>query len=53
LCRLEKTKDITPHRNRLPSSGIVEHRRSDLIGLDSFAIAARYGTPASYQLQSE
>ncbi|SIR93274.1 hypothetical protein SAMN05880566_1523 [Janthinobacterium sp. TND4EL3] len=35
------------------SSGIVEHRGGDLIGLDSFALAARYGTPASYQLQGE
>ena len=31
------------------SSGIVEHRGGDLIGLDSFALAARYGTPANYQ----
>ena len=35
------------------SSGIVEHRGGDLIGLDSFALAARYGTPASYQNQGE
>ena len=35
------------------SSGIVEHREGDLIGLDSFALAARYGTPASYQHQGE
>ena len=35
------------------SSGIVEHRGGDLIGLDSFALAARYGTPASYQHQGE
>lgn len=35
------------------SSGIVEHRGGDLIGLDSFALAARYGTPATYQLQGE
>jgi hypothetical protein len=35
------------------SSGIVEHRGGDMIGLDSFALAARYGTPASYQLQGE
>ena len=35
------------------SSGIVEHRGGDLIGLDSFALAARYGTPASYQQQGE
>lgn len=25
----------------------------DVIGMDSFALAARYGTPASYQLQGE
>lgn len=31
------------------SSGIVEHRGDDLIGLDNFALAARYGTPDSYQ----
>ena len=35
------------------SSGIVEHHNGDLIGLDSFALAARYGTPASYQHQGE
>ena len=35
------------------SSGIVEHRGGDLIGPDSFALAARYGTPASYQHQDE
>lgn len=35
------------------SSGIVEHRGGDLIGLDSFTLAARYGTPASYQHQGE
>ena len=35
------------------SSGIVEHRGGDLIGLDSFALAARYGTPATYQHQGE
>ena len=31
------------------SSSIVEHRGGDLIGLDGFALAARYGTPAGYQ----
>ena len=35
------------------SSGIVEHRGGDLAGLDTFALAARYGTPASYQHQGE
>ena len=35
------------------SSGIVEHRGGDLIGLDSFALAARYGTPANYQHQGK
>ena len=35
------------------SSGIVQHRGGDLMGLDSFALAARYGTPASYQQQGE
>ena len=35
------------------SSGIVEHRGGDLIGLDSFALAARFGTPASYEHQDE
>ena len=29
----------------------IEH--SNIIGLNSFALAARYGTPASYQLQGE
>lgn len=31
------------------SSGIVQHSGGDLIGLDSFALAARYGTPVGYQ----
>lgn len=35
------------------SGGIVEHPRGDLIGLDTFALAARYGTPSSYQHQGE
>lgn len=35
------------------SSGIAQHRSGDLMGLDSFALAARYGTPASYQHQGE
>lgn len=35
------------------SSGIVEHRAGDLIGLDSFALAARYGTPAGAQFQGD
>ena len=35
------------------SSGIVAHRGGDLMGLDSFALATRYGTPASYQHQGE
>lgn len=35
------------------SSGIVQHRGGDLAGLDTFALAARYGTPASYQHQGE
>ena len=34
-------------------AGFVEHRSNDLIGLDSFRFAARYGTPDSYQLQGE
>jgi hypothetical protein len=35
------------------SSGIVEHRDGNLIGLSSFALAARYGTPTSYQHQGD
>lgn len=35
------------------SSGIVRHRSGDLMGLDSFALATRYGTPASFQHQGE
>ncbi|MDZ5633915.1 hypothetical protein [Janthinobacterium sp. GMG1] len=35
------------------SSGIAQHRGGDLMGLDSFALASRYGTPASYQHQGE
>lgn len=33
------------------SIGMVGHRHGDLIGLDSFALATRYGTPTSYQHQ--
>jgi len=35
------------------ASGTAERSSSDLIGLDSFALAARYGTPSSYQHQGE
>ena len=35
------------------SSGIVGHRGGGLIGLDSFALATRYGTPASLQHRGE
>jgi len=35
------------------ASGIAEHRGDELIGLDSFALASRYGTPTSYQHQGE
>ena len=35
------------------SSSMVGYPRSDLIGLDTFALAARHGTPASYQHQGE
>ncbi|MEG2031074.1 MAG: hypothetical protein RR376_10545 [Janthinobacterium sp.] len=35
------------------SSSMVGHPRGDLIGLDTFTLAARYGTPASYQHQGE
>ncbi|OHV96181.1 hypothetical protein AKG95_15335 [Janthinobacterium lividum] len=35
------------------SSGIAQHRSGDLMGLDSFALATRYGTPASLQHQGE
>ncbi|QYG08033.1 hypothetical protein [Janthinobacterium sp. PAMC25594] len=31
------------------ASGTAERSSGDLIGIDSFALAARYGTPASYQ----
>ena len=31
----------------------ARHAFSDIIGIDSFALAARYGTPASYQDQGE
>ena len=34
-------------------SGTAERSSGDLIGIDSFALAARYGTPASYQHQGE
>jgi len=35
------------------ASGTAERSSGDLIGLDSFALAARYGTPSSYQHQGE
>ncbi|PHV13725.1 hypothetical protein CSQ90_27155 [Janthinobacterium sp. BJB303] len=35
------------------ASGTVERSSSYLIGIDSFALAARYGTPAGYQHQGE
>ena len=35
------------------SSGIAQHRDGDLAGLDTFDLASRYGTPASYQHQGE
>ena len=31
----------------------ARHAFSDIIRIDSFALAARYGTPASYQHQGE
>lgn len=31
------------------ASGTAARSSGDLIGIDSFALAARYGTPASYQ----
>lgn len=31
----------------------ARHAFSDIVGIDSFALAARYGTPASYQQQDE
>ena len=35
------------------ASGTAERSSDDLIGMDSFALAAGYGTPASYQQQGE
>ncbi|WP_215409502.1 hypothetical protein [Janthinobacterium sp. JC611] len=35
------------------AGGIAESRGSDLMGLDSFTLAARYGTPATYQHRGE
>ncbi len=35
------------------AGNIAEHRGDELIGLDSFALAARFGTPASYEHQDE
>ena len=34
-------------------SGQRPHEHADLNGMDSFALAARYGTPSSYQHQGE
>ncbi|MGX9698077.1 hypothetical protein ACWYXK_13915 [Janthinobacterium lividum] len=35
------------------AGGIAERRGGDLIGLNSFTFAARYGTPATYQHQGK
>lgn len=35
------------------ASGTAERSSGDLIGLGSFALAARYGTPVSYQHQGD
>ncbi|MDN2676681.1 hypothetical protein [Janthinobacterium sp. SUN033] len=44
---------ILPTLLSCTASDIAKRRSSDLIGLDSFALAARYGTPTSYQHQGE
>ena len=31
----------------------ARHAFSDIVGIDSFALAARYGTPTSYQHQGD
>lgn len=35
------------------ANGTTERSSGDLIGIDSFALAARFGTPASYQHQGD
>ncbi|QKY09488.1 hypothetical protein [Janthinobacterium lividum] len=51
------------HMNLLPRGVVVlalcscsapsQSERIDIVGMSSFALAARYGTPASYQHQGE
>jgi hypothetical protein len=44
---------LLPALCRCRSNGIVERRSGDLIGLDSFALAARYSAPVSCQHPGE
>lgn len=44
---------ILPALCSCTAGNIAEHRGDELIGLDSFALAARFGTPASYEHQDE
>lgn len=44
---------ILPALCSCTAGNIAEHRGDELIGLDSFALAARFGTPASYAHQGE
>ncbi|PMQ16927.1 hypothetical protein [Janthinobacterium sp. AD80] len=44
---------ILPGLLSCAAGGINERHGGDLIGLDSFALAARYGTPATYQYQGD
>ena len=44
---------ILPALCSCTAGNIAEHRGDELIGLDSFALAARFGTPGSYQLQGD
>lgn len=40
---------ILPALSACVTSGGTGHADIDLVGMNSFALAARYGTPASYQ----
>lgn len=44
---------ILPTLSSCTAGNIAEHRGDELIGLDSFALAARFGTHASYVHQGE
>ena len=44
---------ILPVLSACTINGSARNGNGDLVGMDSFALAARYGTPASYQQQDD